>query len=119
MLFPLTTLEYTIREYRESKTYLHWSFLCFDWNMLTQEIQISTYNDGEPFVPADVIFKESNGSYSAWGGNIVKESKPPIESTPVDVDELPFLIVQQLLRWHFPIGLTDYIPVTEENNPYL
>lgn len=79
---------------------------------LTKPITQKDYNDGKPFVPYNHISRigGSYASYSIMMNNLLNSN----------YKELPFHVVQQLLKWHFCIGFEqgEYIEVTEDNNPY-
>lgn len=91
--------------------------ICYGWEYLTQEITVAGYNNGNSFVPADVIYNKSKGAVSIVYGEFYLRL-PHESKVAAEIDELPYWVVKLLIQWHFPIGLTDYIEVTKENNPY-
>lgn len=89
--------------------------ICFPLSFLTKEIQISDYNNGEPFVP----IKELGRIFKL---NVIEYCV--IEKNINDADFAPanfrHNVVMQLQKWHFAIGLSEneFIPCTDEFNPY-
>ena len=92
--------------------------ICFPLSSLSKKIQIKDYNDGKPFVPIVELstlfhlqmYQFINGAF--YDNNYGKYIE--------DLQEMPFNVVQTLLSWHFAISLSEseFIPVTEDFNPY-
>ena len=92
--------------------------ICFPLSSLSKKIQIKDYNDGKPFVPIVELstlfhlqmYQFINGAF--YDNNYGKYLEY--------LQEMPFNVVQTLLSWHFAIGLSEseFIPVTDEFNPY-
>lgn len=111
--------------------------ILFPTSALTKEIQIANYNNGEPFVPIDLINDELNKritcdvtilfNYYFYNYRIFlcRGEHDYYEEVEIWNDENHFLncpiwIVDLLKKWHINYRLSpeQFIEVTDEFNPY-
>lgn len=121
--------------------------ICFSLDHLTKPIRIKDYNGGEPFVPIvelnrihseilfDNVFVIKNefdevdypfinpDYYFCKSGLLISTYEVRTicfsSNKGIVVNQLSMFI--QLIKWHFAIGLSDneFMPVTDEFNPYI
>ena len=115
--------------------------ICFPLDYLTKEIQIKDYNNGKKFIPIVHLFNICYGeklkkseclvffsddmyqlkfSGILFGFDILDFSFTCAARGEVNVIPNMLQLFQQLIKWHFAVGLNEneFIPVTEEFNPY-
>lgn len=105
--------------------------ICFSLNQLTKPIRIKDHNGGEPFIAASElcnIFREMLSiNINNYGVEIELIPQETIEfigyARPRRNDCLTVYsnVLSKLIEWHFAVGLSydEFIPVTDEFNPYV
>lgn len=107
----------------------------FPFSSITEKIQISSYNNGEPFIPLehlalmgyedhDVEVRITKENYSFKASVFYVGSNEVEHEIELNEDEwyyCPTWVIESFNRWHINYRLpsSDFIEVTNENNPYL
>jgi hypothetical protein len=94
----------------------------FPTSALTKPIQLANYNNGEPFVPIEELWKIF---YENEEDSIESEVVYDMRYLNMQVNgamgcHIPFSIMEYFNQWHinYRLSTDQFIEVTNENNPY-
>jgi hypothetical protein len=89
---------------------------------LTQECVQDDYNNGEPFIPIVELAKMAVNGTEDFIENSIQSIYYFIDNKNFSrMEFLPFVIIQQLLKWHFWPAMPDgeeVVCVSDDFNPY-